>query len=480
MTPPLKAQPDTTPIADIDSRKNVLRVIDGGNNISLADEAEKGGGIMSTLARSTRMGVFALKLTLPAVVLSTGCATVGQQISRVFSSHRKIAYELYQEKDYLEAKHQMQRISENELTDADRELIEKIERAIEAKLKFFLEQTAHFEGGKIMENNYVEVLEYYELAYEYMPSDHPLRSGVKKRITDLGKIIAKLQKKYDEAEATIEKLSSEKDLIKGNHYIKLAAAIYIMQKNAAQLNIDNGRELSELCLDFAKHFSKRNEEKQAVLFFEMAKRLNKKVIPTKGDKDLFASSKSVLKEGEREVEVVQLKGYGREFTELYSAKNPDRKRLLELSYEILEHPYRDELEGDTIVEDATRIKEEEEQKISKAKRAANARARAARARATRARAAAAKKAKSLEGLIETAKAENVKKESKKHQPPQLTEADKANMIKELLDAAEKLFPGEEATELYNEVLKIDPGNSVAKDRLGKIHALRRLKARQSK
>lgn len=346
---------------------------------NLTAKAERTGGFIPSIARYSRVAMFGLGIGLAGpAFLSTGCATIGKQINRSITSPSETAHAAYREKNYLEARNMMKTIPESKLTESDKELMAKIERGIQGKLKFFLEQTTIFEGGSAMENNYVEVLEYYELAYEYMPSDHPLRSGVKKRIDDLKKLIEDLQKQYDEAETVVNSLSKEDNLISENRYIKLAANIYNMQKNAVQLNIDNTRELSDLCIQFAVYFSERGEEKQAILFFEMAKRLNQRIIPGKEDKDKFASSTVALKEAERELEVDKLRKYADEFIELYAnKKNPDRKRLLELAYEILDSPYKTDLKSDTLIVDANTVKREEERKISEAKKQADARARAA-------------------------------------------------------------------------------------------------------
>ncbi len=402
MLPLPKDQLDTIPTEDVNSRNNVLRVIDGGNNVSLSDEAEKGGGWISDLMKGSRMRIFGafLRLGMPVfLATATGCATIGRQISRVGSSHQEAAYSAYEGKDYLEARHQMQNVSGDKLSESDKELIAKIERAIKGKRLFFLRKTSEFEGNKLMKNDYVQALDYYQLAYDHMSPDDPLYASVKKRIDDLEELVDKLKEDYDTASQAVDQLSKEADLIKDNNYIKLAAAIYTMQKNAAQLNIDNSLELFNLCLDFSKKFLEEGEEKQATLYIEMAKRFYananesyEKMAITQEYKDAFASSTVSLEEYERTIEVNQLKEYAKEFVEIYAdKKNPNRKRLVELSYEIVEHPYKEDLEGNTIVEDAEKIKEGEDQKISEAKRKARARARVqSRARAKKAAEAKAK------------------------------------------------------------------------------------------
>ena len=461
---------------------------------NLATEAGEGSqGVLQEIAKAARGAVVmralsTVPLFVPAVIMASGCATMTRQINRMTSSHGAVARDYYREGNYLEVMRQLKRIPEEKMTEAEKELLAKVERAIKEKLKLFLGQTTHFEGNSVMQNNYPEAVEYYELAYKHMLENNPFKKSVKKRIDDLKKLIDKLEKDYAVAEQKIDLLLEKDDLMKDNLYLKLAAAIHTLQQIAPQLNMNNKSRLTALCIDIANRLKSKDKHKAAMLYFEMAKQINGKVIPGEQNKDNLGTATADYQEALRELAVQELKKDTEEFIKVHSeGKNAkDRKRMVELAYEIAENLLSvevvEDLLADGLIKDkdvlewAKKVKGQDEARRSKWQRDQRRKQRDKKRKEKDAerRAEDERISKELAAKAEAAATAKPEKPAKK----ELTQVQK-NQIEKLLGNADNFFPSKASYDLWKKVLKMDPGNEEAKAGIERYKEYEKIKNSQN-
>lgn len=402
-----------------------------------------------------RKNILIIALSLSTPIYSISCVENMENIKED-KDHRYEAEKRYKKGEYYKALFYMRNIKDANLTDSDKVFIEKINDAIYKKVKILIQK------AEMCNCDLKQKLEYYKIAKKY---ENQLRNKIiinliNSRIYELENSIKKEELEFINNKKEIRKYINEND---DKNFIKILYYLLKIKPHSDKLGEEYNNKLKDIYKDIILYFLSKNDHKKIIILFNTAKEANIYILKDNMFKEIYSSSFVLYHEEllQQELKEILIKCNRLK-------KTRSQKEKINLSYSIINSNVKDEIDP-KILSIAKVIVDNHEKFLSKERMALRREKREEEKKEEQKRADSI----SAKTLLTQEKEEYIK--NRNNIEYKISEEDKRK-IKAILDEAEKEYQLSplKSEKLYLKILKLNPNNSVAKDRLEKIQGLKRI------